>query len=218
MATPPDPLSDSLPSDLSRADCQDVAKLLERARAGDQGALGILLEGQRERLQRIVRVHLGKPLRRFLNTSDVVQETHRAALEALQGLSFTSERDLLAWLARVATNRIRDQHDHYTAHKRDATRDQPLAEAAGPLETGQNREPSPSQAAAQAELSEIVDHCLSELPDEYREVIVLRDYCGASWEHITAELGGRSLHATQQLHQRAWIKLRKRVLPLLDGA
>ena len=212
-----DPLIASVPGSLSAVERVDVAALLARARDGDTEALGRLLESQRDRLRRIVKVRLGEGLRRFLSTSDVVQETHRAALESLQRLELTSERDLLAWLAQVATNRIRDQHDHYAARKRDATRDVPWPdEGPGPVEEAlAAREPSPSVNAAGLEMAELVDDCLAELPPEYREVIVLRDYCGASWEHITAQLGDRSLHAVQQLHQRAWIKLRKLVLPQL---
>ena len=40
-----------------------------------------------------------------------------------------------------------------------------------------------------------------------REVVLLRDYAGMSWRDVTAELGRPTQRATEQLYQRARIKL-----------
>ncbi len=67
--------------------------------------------------------------------------------------------------------------------------------------------PRPDDIAAQRELERIVDESVGELPDDYREVIMLRTYCGGSWEYVCNELGHVSSEASRQLHRRARIRL-----------
>jgi len=195
--------------------------LLGRAKGGDRGALAELLARHQERLRRIVRVRLGPALRRHLQTTDIVQETYRAALQGLERLDLSADPDLLSWLAKIAVHRIRDEHDRLHAQKRDVGREVPLGDEGG-SQRGAGALPAaagttPSEGAFHSELHELLDACLAELPESWREAILLRDYCGASWEHVASELGSPTLHAAQQLHQRAWIRLRRLVLPRLRG-
>ncbi len=211
-------LSDSVPGAPREDELSRSRALLERARAGEHEALLELLAAHQERLRRIVRIRLGDELRRRLDTTDVVQETYRAALQSLDTLDLAREQDLLAWLARVAVNRIRDEHDRLHAQKRDVGREVALGSASGagdPAARIADSATSPSEHAFRNELRELVDTGVHELPSEYREVILLRDYCGGSWEHVAGELGRESIHAAQQLHQRAWIKLRRALEPRL---
>ncbi len=192
--------------------------ILLRAQAGDRAALDQLASRYQERLLRIVRIRLGpggNALRRFLYSGDLVQETWKAALSGLGDLEIRGDTDLLNWLARIATNKLRDMHDHFHAQRRSIEREQDLADlqSAGPLDSS----PGPQSRAANAELREMIDASLAELDEDYREVIVLRDYCGADWESIAARLGRANIHAAQQLHQRAWIKLRKKLGPRLGS-
>ena len=58
---------------------------------------------------------------------------------------------------------------------------------------------------------------MTELSSDHREVILLRDYCGGAWDYVAEEMGRDNVHATQELHRRAWIKLRGLVRPKLKG-
>lgn len=208
MSAPGDLLHSSVPGDLD--DPVRTADLVLRARAGDARAWQELVTRHAPRLRRIVRVRLGPGLRRWVDSEDVVQETYRAVLAGPAGLDIEREADVLAWLARVAENRLRDLHDEAHARRRDVDRRLELDGDQLPV-----REDSPSELAWHRELEDIVDGALAELSPEHREVILLRDYCGSSWEAVAASLGSPSLHAAQQLHQRAWIKLRRLVAPRL---
>jgi hypothetical protein len=44
-------------------------------------------------------------------------------------------------------------------------------------------------------------------PEEYREVLILRDYCGADWELVRERFGLLSAEAAQELYRRAHEKL-----------
>jgi len=152
-------------------------------------------------------------LRRFLESTDVVQETWRGALRGLADLRVTQDADLLSWLAKIATNEIRDQLDRVHAQRRAPEREQAISDA-GRIEVA-DRTPGPVSEAQRAELAALVDGAIAELADDYREAIVLRDYCGVEWPEIAARLGRPTPQAAQQLHQRAWIKVRRRLAPRL---
>ena len=70
-------------------------------------------------------------------------------------------------------------------------------------------------AAATAASSGLETAAVSQLPDHYREVVFLRDYAKADWEEIRKTLDKPSVPAAKQLHQRAWIEIRKIARPRL---
>ncbi len=212
--------ADRLSRSLSDADLPAEAPsmiLLARAQQGDEQALHELLERYQDRLQRIVRIQLaGSPLRRLHDSMDLVQNTFLAALPKIGDLRLTSSASLLNWLAIIATNKVRDAYGRETAERRDLRRSTSL-DASGAHEAP--RAPgadTPGQAAEDAELRERLDAEVAELPADQQRVVLLRDYCGESWERIARELH-REPGATRQLHQRAWIRLRQRLRPLLEG-
>jgi DNA-directed RNA polymerase specialized sigma24 family protein len=116
-------------------------------------------------------------------------------------------------LALIATNQIRDAHDHVRAGKRDVAREDHAEDAQAAISSGGTR---PGDEALLAEVRELLDEEVSRLPDDQRRVVVLRDYCGEDWDRIAVELD-RDNGATRQLHQRAWIRLRRALRPRLEG-
>ena len=44
----------------------------------------------------------------------------------------------------------------------------------------------PVTSVSAREEAEIVEECIAELPEEYREIIVLRDYVGYGWEDVAS--------------------------------
>ncbi|MCC7169544.1 MAG: sigma-70 family RNA polymerase sigma factor [Planctomycetes bacterium] len=213
-----DLLSRSLaPEDLP--DPQRSLELLARAQGGDRQALEDLLARYQDRLRRIVRIQLGAKLRRHCDSMDIVQNTFKAALPKIGDLQPRSAASLLQWLAMIATNQLRDVHDHWTTKKRDAQREVRLD--ADPNEGELGLDPadpnaSPAEHASMREIRELLDDEVAALPDDQRRVVLLRDYCGEEWDHIAAELGRENPHAARQLHQRAWIRLRQALKPKLE--
>lgn len=216
---PPDPLSASLAGDPLPPEQVSLA-LLARAQGGDAAALHDLVARYQGRLQRIVRIQLGNsPLRQQHDSMDVVQDTFMAALPKIRDLRPRSAAGLLQWLALIATNQIRDAHDYQRAAKRDARRTVPLQPPSG-VDGGSIALPAdgvgPSGAAELSEVRELLDAEVALLPEDQRRVVLLRDYCGESWERIAQELH-RESGAARQLHQRAWIHLRRALRPMIEG-
>ncbi|MCE9593870.1 MAG: sigma-70 family RNA polymerase sigma factor [Planctomycetes bacterium] len=200
-------------------DPQRSLDLLARAQGGDRQALEDLLSRYQDRLRRIVRIQLGASLRRHCDSMDIVQNTFKAALPKIGDLQPRSAASLLQWLAMIATNQIRDEHDLWTTKKRDAGRE--VALDVDPGASGEGLQPAtpestPIQRALMREIRDLLDEEVGRLPDDQRRVVLLRDYCGEDWDHIARELGRDNTHAVRQLHQRAWIRLRQALKPKLE--
>lgn len=177
--------------------------LLAQARAGDQQALGRLLEEYREYLRLLARPRVGRNLQVRLDPSDLVQdalfEAHRDFRQFLGG----TEAELTAWLRRILVRNLTDQLKHHQSQKRDYGREQSLEvlvqqahEAlAAPLST-------PSGQAVRREQAVVLASALARLPEDYREVITRRHLEGQSFDAIAMALG-RTAGAARMLWMRA---------------
>ena len=100
--------------------------LLELARAGDDDALGRLLELYRNYLRLVARILIGQTLRVRLDASDLVQETFlKAAREFGQFLGST-EPELTAWLRQILVRTLANQAKHHRRQGRDYQRQESL--------------------------------------------------------------------------------------------
>ena len=195
-------------------------ELLSLARNGDRQALEELVTRYQERIRRIVRIQLGASLlRRHYDSMDIVQSTFNAALPKIREFQPRAAGGLLQWLALIATNQIRDLNDRHRALIRDMGRDKPFESDRAASDSGAQLmvdEPRPDERALLNEVRELLDDEVARLPEDQRRVVVLRDYCGEDWDRVAAELE-RESGATRQLHQRAWISLRRALGPKLAG-
>src|SRR4051794_28295029 len=93
--------------------------LIGRAHAGDDAALGRLLEMYRNYLRLVARSLIGRALRLKLDLSDLVQETFLEAHRDFPGFAGASEAELTAWLRRILVRNLASQGRHHRARKRD---------------------------------------------------------------------------------------------------
>lgn len=185
----------------------DALELLRRAK--DVGlpepersaALGRLLAHYERRLLRIVRLRLGARLRSSLESGDIVQETFLRAVAAFDDFEPRGEAELLSWLARIAERAILAEVDRRRAAKR-AVEPQTLTDAPA-------ARPGPGTQVAERERHEILENCIAQLPEAQREVVIWRDYLGASWEEVARALDRPSPDAARMLHAKALITLGK---------
>ncbi len=192
---------------------QDIGitlQLVRRVQDGDRDALQPLFERYYERVRRIVRVRLGAPLRSRLDSGDIVQETFLAALKGFDRFDLRDEAALIHWLSVLAENRIRDAADYNDAGKRAAGREVPLASPGrsgtvylDPAADG----PSPADKAANDEQVLRLEDAITALPDDLREIVLLRDYAGMAWEDIAARVGRPSPDAARMAHGKALLLL-----------
>lgn len=187
--------------------------LLDRARAGDAAAQGQLL-GRFERwLQLLARVQCESRFQAKFDAADIVQQTLLEAVRALPQFRGTTEAELAGWLRQILAHALAHEIRRFQgAQKRDVglevSLDAELAQSSlrlGALlaESG----PTPSQAAARQEVGVLLADALCRLPEDYRDVLVLRHLEGLSHEEIAVRLG-RSVGAVRMLWVRALASLK----------
>ena len=113
---------------------------------------------------------------------DVTQETF---ISAFRSISKMRGGNFRAWLLRIARNKA---YDHFRRQNR--RRESSVDEEDTPfLATLTDDNPSPHAVAVNSELREALEHCVGELSDEHREVIVLIDVQGQSYDDTSAVCG-----------------------------
>lgn len=220
-----DPFLSSVADD-ELPDITESMRLVEEAQGGSREALNELLRRYEPRLRRIVRIRLNSKLRRVVDSVDIIQETYRSAFGKIDSLELRSTASILQWLSRIAENQMIDTHRHFFGAKRDRDREVPLHGGSNRGSDSSSDSPgflpaspvaSPADEVSRRELHAIVDEAVAELPDEYREVIMLRTYLGGSWDFVTKEMGKPSSEAARQLHRRARIRLSRLVRAKIPG-
>jgi RNA polymerase sigma-70 factor, ECF subfamily len=173
----------------------DTQHLLERVAAGDRGARDQLLQRHRRRLGRMVAVRFDPRLAARVDPSDVVQESLAEAAVNLD--RYLRERPLpfYPWLRQIAQRRLIDLHRrHVQARRRSVTRE------AGPAGLPDHsawaladrlfaRTSSPSAGLRRQERRDRVRAALAALPEQDREVLVLRILEGLPTREAAAVLG-----------------------------
>lgn len=155
---------------------------------------------------------------------DIVQGANAVAARKLNELDLQDHASIMRWLSQIVLNQIRDANDYFSRDKRNVDLQVAMDFGSGaneasdqPVYQGTSDDPLPEEEAWRRELRDILDDSMTKLPEEYREVILQRDYYGAEWPEITELVGKPTVHAAQEFHRRAWIKLRRIVRPRLDG-
>ncbi len=176
-------------------------ELIERARGGDAAALEVLLTELAPAIMRFGRRMCGHPA----DADDVVQDTLLAISQHLG--EFEGRSSLSSWafsLTRSACSR-----------RRRGLKNQPLL----PLDPGEEESRSdlstPESDIVDRQLSSLVDKALSDLSDEHREVILLRDVEGLTAPEAADSLGITIEALKSRLH-RARGALRRSLAPALE--
>jgi len=190
-------------------------ELVRGGRGGDAAAINELFRRYQPRLLRVVRIKMGSFVRQHVDPEDIVQEASIIAIAKFRTLDVHTASSILQWLVRIAEHVLQNKIRGLEAQKRDPRREVPIASGAPDSSPGgvvlPSEGPTPSQVFSRREMEERIDACVSGLePEDYSEVLVLRDYCGLGWEEIREKLGRSSADAVRELHRRACEKLREK--------
>jgi RNA polymerase sigma-70 factor (ECF subfamily) len=192
----------------------DLEHLLQEARAGDAATLGRLFELYRRYLALLARMQIGQRLQGKVDASDLVQETFLEAHRNFPQFRGATEAQFVCWLRQILASRLANLLRHYLGTQgRDVRLERDIEDAldrssallGGGLVAPQ---PSPSQQAARREQAVLLADALGELPDDYREVLVLRHLEGLTFPDVAQRMG-RSLDSVQKLWMRALARLRQ---------
>ena len=141
----------------------DDRAAIEAVRRGDTSAFTVLVTRYQDQLYTLALRLSGSPP----DAADAVQETFTRAFTHVRVLRAETLR---AWLFRVATNCVRDQQRKRSRHPEASTEtdDGKIIEMPDPSL-------GPEQNAISHESARLIRAALSALPQDSREVIVLRD-------------------------------------------
>jgi RNA polymerase sigma-70 factor (ECF subfamily) len=164
-----------------------------------------------------VNTQLDHRLRCRVSPSDIVQDTFFEAHRDFHQFRGQSAAEFVAWLRRIVVHNIlRVVEQHVLTEKRDIRREVSLEEIGRRLEQSTARlesllaveSDSPSCHAVEREHEVLLADALAKLPDDYRDVIVLRHIEGLPFDDVAQRMG-RTVGAARMLWLRALKKLRE---------
>src|SRR5215210_6737377 len=162
-------------------------QFLERLRRGEAAAFDRLVEERHGDVYALLYRLTEDPE----EARDLTQETFLQAFRHLA--NFRGDADLRTWLYRIAVNQARNRWRWWKRRRRDRTvsLDAPVAEGSdAPLSAGLAGDEGldPERQALAREREVALHAALATLSRPYREVIVLRDIEGLSYEEVAAAL------------------------------
>jgi RNA polymerase sigma-70 factor, ECF subfamily len=192
----------------------DPEHLLREAREGDAATLGRLLELYRRYLTLLASVQIGQRLKGKVDAEDLVQDTFLEAHRSFERFRGTSEGELVVWLRQILAANLADLLRRYLGTQgRDIRLEREIEDAFDRssilLDRGlAARQSSPSQQAVRREQAVLLADALAQLPEDYREVLVLRHLEGLTFPEVARRMQ-RSLDSVEKLWMRGLARLRQ---------
>ena len=192
-------------------DSAQTKTLLELAETGDRQAFEELFARHRPYLKQMVELRLDPKLRSRVDPSDVVQEAHLEAYRRLNTYLHERPMPFRLWLRQIAYDRtLKAWRFHRGTARRSAAREVPLPERsslvlARQLLAGGS---SPSRALDRGDLAQRLRQAMAQLPQDDREVILMRHFEGLSNQEIGCLLG-IDPGTVSKRHGRALLRLHR---------
>jgi RNA polymerase sigma-70 factor, ECF subfamily len=175
--------------------------LLEKARLGDRESLSRMFEKHRRRLATLIHFKLSEEARGHSEVEDILQETLLRAFKDLDGFRYQSPGSFVRWLSSIADHVIVDRVRYHSRERR-AGEEIPFRSASNPAGPDPRDSNTPSRVFSQRESVQRLMDALEELPDDYRQVILMAKIEGLPTGEI-AERMGRSREGVALLVYRA---------------
>ena len=177
-------------------------KLLNCYLSGDRNAISQLIE----RHSRRVRDYIQMMVKDGDVADDIFQETFIKAVRVIDEGRYTDNGRFLSWILRIAHNQV---IDHFRAQKQNRQLNE--AEAGyDVLGTLRLAERTVEDESVCEQIASDVRRMVELLPDEQREVVMMRYYSGLSFKEI-AEQTGVSINTALGRMRYALINLRKMI-------
>jgi RNA polymerase sigma-70 factor, ECF subfamily len=191
-------------------------QLLKGVKDGDPDAVNRLMDRHRVAVRRLIQMRLDNALASRVDASDVVQDVLFEASRRMEDYISNPTMPFHLWLRQLAKDRIIDMHRrHRTAKRRSVDREQRISSlgsddrsAADLASLLKDTELTPAAATVRKEMEQRFLEALNELPDDDRELILMRHF-----EHLgngeVAEALGLSAPAAGMRYLRAIRRLRQ---------
>jgi RNA polymerase sigma-70 factor, ECF subfamily len=186
-------------------------RLLVDARTGNREALGKILKSYERILLHAARRELPADLQAKGGASDLVQDTFLEAHRDFTRFYGRTEGELIAWLQCLLRHNFANfVRDYRQREKRQISREQPLWTECGyravAPDSLASKSAGPLSDLIRCETMTRLHHAVSQLPDEYREVVRLRFVERLSFADVGSSLNV-SEEAARKLVCRAVRKL-----------
>lgn len=185
-------------------------KLVERVQQGDKKAFDMLVLKYQVRVSKLV----ARFLRNQSDVPDVVQDAFIKAYRALP--NFRGDSAFYTWLYRIAINTAKNHLVSQSRKGGNSSIDAQEAEDYGASEWLKDFG-TPEREALADELQVTIHDAMSELPDDLREAITLREIEGLSYEDI-AQVMDCPIGTVRSRIFRAREAIDNRLSPMLDEA
>lgn len=186
-----------------RVAMEEDSELLQRAQRGEMAAFEQLVE----RHQHKVFAMTSRMLRSDDDAAEVVQEAFLAAYRHLP--EFRGDSAFGSWVYRIAANYalMRLRHRKVTAQVEEPEGAPTFNERGSLIDEVADWSRDAEEQTLDAELRKAIDDASAKLPEEYRQVFLLRDVEGLSYEEIATATGDSVPAIKSRLH-RARLSLR----------
>ncbi len=196
----------------------DPEFLLVMVKIGDTAALRCLLERYRNYMRLLIRLQVAPRVLCKLDIESLLEEIWREIHKKTALFRGASEGEFLRWLRRVMGKVLADQARHDSGGKCLDLRDEralidELDRSSSILDKNwAASRSSASQQEARRDLAVLLADALQELPDDHREVIILRQLEGLRFPDVACRLG-----QTEESVKSAWVHALVRLRFTLEG-
>ena len=163
-------------------DADEDSELVSLCKKGDLGAFEALVQRHQKRMFNIAYRMLGD----YDEAANIVQDTFLSAYRGIK--DFAEKARFSTWLYTILVNHSRNRLKQLRARRlhEPFSLDDPLLSDSGQIKIEPaSSEPSALEGLEKKDIQEKVQQCISRLDSEFREVIVLRDMQGFSYEDIS---------------------------------
>ncbi|MBS0207284.1 MAG: sigma-70 family RNA polymerase sigma factor [Planctomycetes bacterium] len=192
----------------------ELNALIAQARDGDADALGRLLESFRSYLRILADIEIGRRLQRKVDASDIVQEAFLDAHRQFPSFQGDVESQFAEWLRTILAGKLANTVRHYFGTQgRDVRLEREISRkmnhsscllsdwAVDSLST-------PSNQILRGEQTMIVTDALAQLPEDYRQVLLLRHMEELPFAQIAHRMN-RSVNSVEKLWLRGLTQLKR---------
>jgi RNA polymerase sigma-70 factor (ECF subfamily) len=171
-------------------------EVVDRVRSGDTALYEIIMRRYNQRLYRVTYAIL----RDSAEAEDVIQDAYVRAYQHLD--QFAGYAPFSTWLTRIAVHealrrlQLRKRNQQFDDIEHDEESFMSISETTVP-----DTSPDPEQRASNAELGQLLEQAVLDLPEQYRTVIMLRDVEELSTAETAAALELTEQNVKVRLHR-----------------
>lgn len=187
---------------------EELRSLIAKARDGCVDSQNELLSNLRSYLLFVAENKMESKLRAKAGKSDAVQQTMMQVAQKLGDFRGNNRAQLFAWVREILDNEVKQIRRSYQTEKRNVAREVAV-EPDNSREAGIDLSAqllTPQSAALLKEETQAIQAAIASLPEDYRQVIELRNWQKLSFAEIGRKMD-RSENAVTKLWFRALVRL-----------